>query len=768
MKAIIISLFISLILVQRLVSQEIIYNRLTGTETFNVGMFSVVGNNAWSPVPGTPEFRDELQMIWQGTNNEYTAINSLHTYGHYIGDSLFWTNYLNDISTISDSLKTLADCRFEYIDTNDDSLISQNELDNFINIFAAFLNTPNADHVLGWYIADEPSAQEFDSVEVNKIYNAIKQMDDRPVFIAEAPGETNYARFLCDVLIIDNYYYSINSFTDLATLAMWRYLIPQAREQLKNAGREETEIHALLVLGEEIFPDSLNEEYMATHGLTHSAIRRVLELGADGVWFYAWRAGVMNEDDAVGRWLTQQYYAEAVETEFHDREFLVTAFNSQSNSKIVVSDIGAGHSPDNGQIYFFDDGVDALSAGDFQGSQDLEGNTILYDLSYRIEEGFRSNGDGDDELVAAFDNGNIFFNEKGNQPDELLINSIQDSVSAMTSGDFDGDGDSELVTAIRNGNNCRIFVSDDAETGSISEYQIYSSDNFYVTALTAGDFDGDGRDELVTALSNLQLTESFIYVDDISAAGFAVGGLPWFVPGNEYHVTAMTAGDFSDDKIFKDRLIFTLSDSGLADTKIYCTALNSFSPDSSLVFFGPDNYWHITAMTFGDFVDDNKVTEELIIAFSNSSLDHTTIYKTSDPVNNGIGALVYDPGFPSEFYISSMTSASFRESLHPITSVDEDQKTNKNFLAENFILFQNYPNPFNPTTTLSFVIGQQSFVTLKVYDILGREVAALFNEKLSAGHYEIEWNAGGLASGIYFCVLRSGSKLETRKMLLIR
>lgn len=429
-----------------------------GSENFNVGMFSVVGNNTWSPVPGTQEFRDELQLMWQGTNNGYTPINSLHAYGHYIDDSIFWMNYLSDISSISDSLKSLGDCRFDWIDKNYDGVISQNELDDFIFVFETFLSSPNTDHILGWYIADEPSAHDFDSVEVEKIYSAIKQRDNRPIYIAEAPGEANYARFLCDVLIIDNYYYSVNGFADIATLAMWRYLIPAAREQLQNAGREDTEIHALLVLGEEIYPDSLNEEFIATHGLTHSAIRRVLELGVDGVWFYAWRAGVINSEDAVERWLSQQYYAEAVETEVHDNDFLVTAFNSQSNSKIVVSDIGNGQSPNEGSVYFYSSMVDALTCSDFQGSNDLEGETILYDLSYRIEEGFRSNGDGDNELITAFNDGNIFYNESGNKPDEQLIEIIQGNVSAMISGDFDGDGDSEIVTAVQNGSNCLILV----------------------------------------------------------------------------------------------------------------------------------------------------------------------------------------------------------------------------------------------------------------------------------------------------------------------
>jgi hypothetical protein len=749
-------------------SQQIKNNQCSGSEYFNVGMFSVVGNNAWSPNPGTPEFRNELHMIRQGANNEYNEINSLQAYGHYISDSVFWNDYLNDISIISDSLKTLVYCRFEYVDSNNDSLISQAELDDFINLFEAFLNSPNTDHVLGWYIADEPSAHEFDPVEVGKVYNAIKLRDSRPVYIAEAPGELDYSRFLCDILIIDNYYYSINGFADLATLAMWRYLIPQAREQLNNAGREDTEIHALLVLGEEIFPDSLNEEFMASHGLTHSAIKTVLELGVDGVWFYAWRAGLINEEDAVEHWLSQQYYAEAVETEFHDKDILGTAFNNQNNSKIVVSDIGNGQSPDDGLSYIFNDKIDALASDDFQGSDDLEGNTVLYDLSYRIEEGYRSNGDGDDELVTAFNSGNVFFNEGGNQPDEMLIFSAQGNVSAMTSGDFDGDGDFEIVTAVQNGINCKIYVSDDAQVGSISEHQIYSSNNFSVTAITSGDFDGDGRDELVTAISNSQLTESYIYIDDISTLGIAVGGLPWFGPSTEFHITALASGDFADDNIYKDRLIIAISNSSLINTKLYCSSLNSFSFDSSHIFFGPDDYWHITAMAFGDFLDDNEITEELIIGFSNSSLNHTTIYKTEDPVLSGIGSIIYDPGSPSDYYVSAMTTASFRESLHPITSVDEEQASNNNSIVKSFDLYQNYPNPFNPKTTIKYQVPRLSFVTIKVYDVLGNEIATLVNEEKSLGNSKLEFSGTNLPSGIYFYRLQAGDFIKTKKMILLK
>jgi hypothetical protein len=524
----------------------------------------------------------------------------------------------------------------------------------------------------------------------------------------------------------------------------------------------------LLVSGEEIWPDLLNEEYMASHGLTHSAIRTVLELGVDGVWFYAWRGGTINEEDAVDRWLSKQFYAEAIETEFHDRDFLVTSFTNKSQSRIFISDIGNGQSPDEGLDYIFSDKVDALASGDFQGSNDLEGNSILYDLSYKIEDGYRSNGDGDDELITALNNGNIYYNESGNHPDQLLINSIEDNVSAITSGDFDGDGDFEIVTAIQNENNCKIYVSDDGEAGSITEYQIYSSDYFRVTALTAGDFDGDGRDELVTAISNSQFTDSYIYVDDISTTGIAIGGSPWYEPSDEYNVTALAAGDFNEDNIFRDRLVFALSNSNLVNTKLFCTHINNFSFDSSYIFFGPDDYWHVTAMSSGDFLDDNKLMRELIIAFSNGSLNHTTIYKTKDPILNGIGITIYDPGSPSDYYVSAMTSASFRESLHPVTSVPENEESNISSTVQSFILSQNYPNPFNPVTNIKYTISGRQFVTLQVYDVLGNKVITLVNEEKSSGSYELDFNASNYPSGIYFYRLQAGDYVETKKMVLMK
>lgn len=82
-------------------------------------------------------------------------------------------------------------------------------------------------------------------------------------------------------------------------------------------------------------------------------------------------------------------------------------------------------------------------------------------------------------------------------------------------------------------------------------------------------------------------------------------------------------------------------------------------------------------------------------------------------------------------------------------------------------LHQNFPNPFNPSTTIRYAIPQTGFVTIRVYDILGREVAAFVNEEKPVGSYEIEFNASTLSSGVYFYTLQAGEFVETRKMMLI-
>jgi hypothetical protein len=85
-----------------------------------------------------------------------------------------------------------------------------------------------------------------------------------------------------------------------------------------------------------------------------------------------------------------------------------------------------------------------------------------------------------------------------------------------------------------------------------------------------------------------------------------------------------------------------------------------------------------------------------------------------------------------------------------------------------FSLNQNYPNPFNPNTTIEYSVPQQSLATVKVFDLLGREISVLVNEKKNAGRYSVQWEASQFASGIYFYTLQAGEYRNTKRMSLIK
>lgn len=96
-----------------------------------------------------------------------------------------------------------------------------------------------------------------------------------------------------------------------------------------------------------------------------------------------------------------------------------------------------------------------------------------------------------------------------------------------------------------------------------------------------------------------------------------------------------------------------------------------------------------------------------------------------------------------------------------------DVSNSENF-AKDLELFQNYPNPFNPSTTISFSIPEEDFVSLKVFNSLGEEVAKLINETKPAGNYSVSFNASDLTSGVYFYKINAGSFVEIKKMVLMK
>jgi hypothetical protein len=89
-------------------------------------------------------------------------------------------------------------------------------------------------------------------------------------------------------------------------------------------------------------------------------------------------------------------------------------------------------------------------------------------------------------------------------------------------------------------------------------------------------------------------------------------------------------------------------------------------------------------------------------------------------------------------------------------------------IPDAFTLGQNYPNPFNPTTKIPFALPQSGNVELKVFNILGQQVATLLNERMNAGNHEVLFDAAQLTTGVYFYKLTSGNNVVTQRMLLVK
>jgi hypothetical protein len=167
-------------------------------------------------------------------------------------------------------------------------------------------------------------------------------------------------------------------------------------------------------------------------------------------------------------------------------------------------------------------------------------------------------------------------------------------------------------------------------------------------------------------------------------------------------------------------------------------------------------------------------------------------YSSPDSGLVGYWRLDEGAGQTSEDLSYFANSATLGNSLNPdpgdpqwiesnILIVEVENENGKNFVPEYFALMQNYPNPFNPSTKIKYTIpsvesrhaSSLQMISLKVYDILGNEIATLVNEEKPAGTYEVEFSVGqdcrpDIASGIYFYRLRAGSFSKTKKMLLLK
>ncbi|HEX7356384.1 MAG TPA: T9SS type A sorting domain-containing protein, partial [Ignavibacteriaceae bacterium] len=138
--------------------------------------------------------------------------------------------------------------------------------------------------------------------------------------------------------------------------------------------------------------------------------------------------------------------------------------------------------------------------------------------------------------------------------------------------------------------------------------------------------------------------------------------------------------------------------------------------------------------------------DTIVSVFNNAQVQNFNI-----SVNGMPTSISFDPG---NWILKNVNSV--------VTGLENEMNPNS------FWLEQNYPNPFNPSTTIKFNLGKAGFTTLKLYNVIGKEVANIVNDQLEAGAHEVTFNANDLPTGTYFYKLTSGNYTETRKMMLLK
>ncbi len=245
----------------------------------------------------------------------------------------------------------------------------------------------------------------------------------------------------------------------------------------------------------------------------------------------------------------------------------------------------------------------------------------------------------------------------------------------------------------------------------------------------------------VTTLTSFETTSGVFDDDGFIVSYDSSGNFRWV-----HHV----GGGTSDEIVFSlaensDGDVFATGD---GNTGFFLTKLEAHTGTSLALYeegldiaFGyeavisPSNNMYLTGKVFQDSIDvDFGNTNHFIVFYPNSSGDE------------------------------SLFLAKYNASQVP-TGVRNDTEGT---IPSEFQLEQNYPNPFNPSTQINFSIPDKSFVTLKVYNIQGEEVATLIQEELLAGIFSVEWSAANLPSGVYVYSMIANNKVQSRKMILLR
>ncbi len=299
-------------------------------------------------------------------------------------------------------------------------------------------------------------------------------------------------------------------------------------------------------------------------------------------------------------------------------------------------------------------------------------------------------------------------------------------VTAMTHGDYNGDGYDEFVLAYTSADNWQSKVSLYQTQHTPSEIVLYNESasnngSYYFSSLSSGDTDGDGFDEL-------QATK----IKDASGDYY------------RYKMEDETPG-------------------GLLASK-WGDKLDETSTSGALTGIWTSNYWKVTAMTHGDYNGDGY--DEFVLAYTSADnwQSKVSLYQTQHTPSE---IVLYNESASNNgsYYFSSLSSGDTDGNTSKINPGITETKEEKVYPFE---LAQNYPNPFNPTTNISFTLNEALDVKLEIFDMLGKRISVLTDERMSKGIHNVKFNASNLNSGIYIYRITTNSGTLTKRMVLIK
>jgi hypothetical protein len=196
----------------------------------------------------------------------------------------------------------------------------------------------------------------------------------------------------------------------------------------------------------------------------------------------------------------------------------------------------------------------------------------------------------------------------------------------------------------------------------------------------------------------------------------------------------------------------TASEGGL-DSAVSVTGTVTMSPAANFTFNGSSH--QVTGMSMQDTVNNLVINNAAGVTLSQSATINGVLRLMAGVFDNTI-PFTLGPGGSISYEGGSL--------LTPVSVV----RSEVSLIPQSFFVDQNFPNPFNPSTRIRYGIPRESFVTARIFNLLGQEVATLFEGQQNAGVYSVVFDASRIGSGMYLCRIQAGTMVDTKRMIFIR